>query len=80
VATPEARVRRVMEHRWMREAAARHFITQNDTQRRRFYEGYFGGDWADPLEYHVTVNSARLGPAAVDLVAHAAERYWGRSR
>jgi cytidylate kinase len=80
VAPPEVRVRRVMEHRWLREAQARQLIAQTDAQRRRFYESYFGADWSSPLEYHVTVNSGRLGPLAVDLVALAAGRYWGRSR
>jgi cytidylate kinase len=78
VAPPESRVRRVMEHRWLREGPARQLIAQSDTQRRRFYEQYFGADWASPLEYHVTGNSGRLGPAAVDLVAFAAGRHWGR--
>jgi cytidylate kinase len=77
VAPPEDRVRRVMEHRWLREAPARALIAQSDTRRRRFYENSWGADWADPLEYHVTVNSGRLGPAAVDLVASLAERRWG---
>jgi cytidylate kinase len=78
VAPPEVRVRRVMEHRWLREEPARQFIARSDAQRRRFYEGSFGADWSDPLEYHVTVNSGRLGPAAVDLVAGAAGRHWSR--
>lgn len=76
VAPLEDRVRRVMEHRWQREAGARQLIADSDTKRRRFYEAYFGADWADPLEYHVTVNTARLGPAAVDLVALAANHQW----
>ncbi|HJT76909.1 MAG TPA: cytidylate kinase-like family protein [Gemmataceae bacterium] len=76
VAPPEMRVRRVMEHRWLREEPARELIARSDGRRGRFYESYFGADWADPLEYHVTVNSGRLGPAAVDLVADAARRYW----
>jgi len=79
VAPPEVRVRRVMEHRWVSEAPARQLIAESDSQRRRFYEGCFGADWADPLEYHVTANSGRLGPAAVGLVALAAGRHWGRS-
>jgi cytidylate kinase len=74
------RVRRVMEHRWLREGPARQLIAQTDAQRRRFYQDYFGADWSDPLEYHLTVNSARLGPAAVDLVAFAAARHWGRTQ
>jgi cytidylate kinase len=78
VATPEDRVRRVMTHRWLREGQARQLIAESDAQRRQFYQTSFGADWADPLEYHLTVNSARLGAAAVDVVAGAAERSWGR--
>jgi cytidylate kinase len=76
VAASPVRVRRVMEHRWLREGPARKLIAESDTQRRRFYQDHFGADWSDPLEYHVTVNTGRLGPAAVDLVANASGRYW----
>jgi len=40
---------------------------------------YFGSDWFDPLENDVTVNSGRLGPTAVELVALAAGRFWERT-
>jgi cytidylate kinase len=76
VANPPVRVRRVMEYRWLREANAQHVIDRSDTQRRQFYHRAFNADWADPLEYHLTVNSGRLGPASVDLVAGAAWRHW----
>jgi cytidylate kinase len=79
IAPPEVRVRRVMEHRWLREDPARKLIATSDDQRRHFYRSSFGADWADPLEYHATVNSGRLGPAAVDLIAHAAGDHWARS-
>jgi CMP/dCMP kinase len=78
VAPMEIRLRRVMEHRWVREKQARQLIAQSDAERRSFYENYFGADWSNPLEYHLTVNSGRLGPAAVDLIAFAAERYWAK--
>jgi cytidylate kinase len=78
VARLQDRVRRVMDHRWLREGPARHLIGQSDARRGRFYQDLFGADWSDPLEYHITVNSGRLGPAAVDLVAGAARRQWGR--
>jgi cytidylate kinase len=78
VASMEVRLRRVMEHRWFREKQARQLIAQSDSERRSFYENYFGADWTDPLEYHLTVNTGRLGPAAVDVVAVAAERHWAR--
>jgi cytidylate kinase len=73
------RLRRVMEHRWLREEPARLLIAESDDRRRRFYEGYFGADWADPLEYHLTANTGLLGPAAVDLIAGAACRHWQRA-
>jgi CMP/dCMP kinase len=78
VAPADLRVRRVMEHRWLREAEARQLIAQSDAQRGGFYRNYFGADWSSPLEYHLTVNSGRLGPLAVDLAASAARRHWDR--
>jgi cytidylate kinase len=79
VAPMPVRVQRVMEHRWLRQEPAKRLIAQSDDQRRRFYQDYFGADWSDPLEYHLTVNTGRLGPTAVDLLAFAAERFWARS-
>jgi cytidylate kinase len=76
VASMDIRLRRVMEHRWVREKQARQLIAESDAARQRFYESYFGADWSSPLEYHMTVNSGRLGPTAVDLIAFAAERHW----
>jgi CMP/dCMP kinase len=79
VAAMPVRVRRVMEHRWLRESAARQLIAQSDGRRGHFYQAVSGADWAGPLEYHLTVNTGRLGPAAVDVVALAARRHWSRS-
>jgi cytidylate kinase len=73
------RLRRVIKYRWLAEASARKLIDQTDIWRRQFYETFFGADWASPLGYHLTVNTGRLGPTAVDLVAQAAERSWGRA-
>jgi cytidylate kinase len=72
------RLRRVMEYRWVRENVARKLIAESDAQRRSFYDSYFGMDWTNPLEYHITVNSGRLGLTAVELVSLAAVRYWNR--
>jgi cytidylate kinase len=79
VAPFEARLRRVMENRWVREGPARQLIADSDSRRRRFHEAHFGGDWASPLEYHLTANSGLLGPGAVDLVALAAGLHWARA-
>jgi cytidylate kinase len=75
VASMEVRVRRVMEHRWLREKPARQLIVESDAQRHGYCENYFGADWTNPLAYHLTVNSGRLGPATVDLIAFATERW-----
>jgi cytidylate kinase len=79
VAPLPIRVRRVMEYRWLAEAPARKLIAESDDRRRRFYHDYLETDWSDPLVYHMTVNSGRLGPTAVELVALAAERLWSRN-
>jgi len=64
------------QDRWLREEPARQLIDETDAQRRRFFENAFGVDWSDPLEYHITVNTGRLGPLAVDLVTLLAARHW----
>ena len=79
VAPMPVRCRRVMEYRWVREAVAKKQIAESDSQRRRFHESYFGIDWSNPLEYHITVNSGRLALMALDLIAVAAERHWSRA-
>jgi cytidylate kinase len=79
VAPMSVRLRRVMEYRWVRESVAKKLVADSDSQRRSFYENYFSVDWANPLGYHVTVNSGRLGPKALDLVSFAAERHWSRT-
>src|SRR5262249_27932400 len=79
VAPLPVRLRRVMEYRWLAAEPARKLVAESDALRSRFYADYFGADWSDPLEYDVTVNSGRLGPTAVDLLAFAAGRYWGRT-
>jgi cytidylate kinase len=76
VAPMEIRLRRVIEHRWLRESPARQLIAKSDSKRQAFSASYFGADWSDPVEYHLTLNSGRLGPAAVDVAACAAELHW----
>jgi cytidylate kinase len=78
VAPMPVRLRRVMEYRWVREKVAKKLVAESDAQRRNFSESYFGVDWANSLEYHITVNSGRLGSTALHLVSLATERHWSR--
>lgn len=79
VAPPEVRVRRVMEQRWLHEADARKLIASTDTRKQAFFKGAFGAEWANPLEYDLTVNTGRLGASAIEVVAVAAESFWTRN-
>ena len=78
VAPTAVRCRRIMEYRWVREAVAKKLMAESDGRRRRFHESYFGIDWSNPLEYHVTVNSGRLALMALDLISAAAGFHWSR--
>jgi cytidylate kinase len=80
VAPMPVRVRRMMEYRWVREDVARRLLTQSDVRRRTFCLDFLSADWVSPLEYHLTVNTGRLGLAALDAVSNAATRYWARTR
>lgn len=79
VAAMAVRVRRVMEYHWVQQAVAKKRIAESDSRRSNFYQSHFGADWSSPLEYDLTVNSARLGPLAVEAVALAAQRHWGHA-
>ncbi len=72
------RVRRVMEHHWLKEEPARKLVAESDEKRRRFYQNLFGRDWASPLEYHATVNAGRLAGNAVELIALMVQQHWRR--
>jgi cytidylate kinase len=78
VAPITARKRKVSEHRFLREDHMRRMIAESDNQQRDFYQTYFKTDWSSPLEFDISVNCGRLGPAAVDLVALAAQCHWQR--
>ncbi len=78
VAPITARKRKVSEHRFLREDHLRKVIMESDNQHRDFYQTYFKTDWSSPLEFDISVNCGRLGPAAVDLTAIAAQCHWQR--
>ena len=76
IATHDFRVRRVMLYHWMRESPARAMLDADDAVRTRFFQHCFGAHWADPLEYHLVLNTGRLGEASVGVAADLARRHW----
>jgi cytidylate kinase len=61
VAPLEARVRRATERLGVDEAEARRVVARSDENRARYHRQYYDRDWADPLNYHLTLNTDALG-------------------
>jgi cytidylate kinase len=79
VAPLDYRIRRVMAWHWMREGPAARLIATTDRRRAGFAQTAFGANWNDPLEYHLTLNTGRLGPPSVDLAGFFARLHWLRA-
>ena len=52
---------------------ARELVEQHDHWRQQYLRNYHKADWEDPLLYHLTINTGKIGlEEAVDLIAHHA--------
>ncbi|HSR11332.1 MAG TPA: cytidylate kinase-like family protein [Thermodesulfobacteriota bacterium] len=60
VATPELRVRRVMEDRKLGQDDARREMLRFDNSARKFIKRYFQVEVDDPAHYDLTINTGRL--------------------
>jgi cytidylate kinase len=59
------------------EEAAR-ITDETDKSRTRYHREYYHRDWADPVGYHMTLNTETLGiEGAAGVIADAAKRRWG---
>lgn len=57
---------RIMEKRGITEREALDMIRKSDTMKKNYFEHYIKADWNDPLNYHLILDSSRLG---LDLTA-----------
>lgn len=55
------RVRRIMEKRGITEREALEMIRKSDAMKKNYFEHYIKADWNDPLNYHLILDSSRLG-------------------
>jgi cytidylate kinase len=57
---------------------AQRILEETDDMRARYHREYYGRDWADPLNYDMILNTARLGMdgAAGVIVGRARELGW----
>jgi len=78
VASREWRVQRAIERLALPEAKAAQVVDDRDRNRLRYHREFYGRDWADPVSYHMTLNTERLGfeVAASTVVAAARAMGW----
>lgn len=83
VASPEARVRRLVQTDAIPEAEARARIAAADRERSEYIRERFGKGWGDPLHYDLVIRLAALGVAgAVRLITEGVgvADLWGKGR
>jgi cytidylate kinase len=69
-ASPETRIRTLLDQGFTREAAAR-LIKRSDDERSAVLKFAFGVDWEDPTRYHLVLNMDKLSVnLAVSTVLH----------
>jgi hypothetical protein len=61
VAPLRKRVRQVEEYYQVKPAKAAQMVHDLDEARRRYVRQYFSTDIDDPLQYHLTINTAHMG-------------------
>ena len=61
VASPEVRTERIMKAHSLEKRDAERFLELTDRKHKRYIATLYGRDWADPLLYHVTLNTDHLG-------------------
>jgi CMP/dCMP kinase len=78
VAPKLVRLHLASERLGMDPSQAEKIVDDTDRQRARYHREYYGRDWADPLNYDLTLNTARLGMegAAAVIVARARALGW----
>jgi len=78
VASREWRIRRAVERLQVPETKAAAFVDERDRNRLQYHREFYGRDWRDPVNYHMTLNTERLGfdGAASAVVAAAHSLGW----
>jgi cytidylate kinase len=61
VASLEVRTERIMQTHCLEKRDAERFLELTDRKHKRYIATLYGKDWADPLLYHVTLNTDHLG-------------------
>lgn len=57
IASPEVRTQRIMQAHSLEKADAQRFLELTDRKHKRYIGTIYEKDWADPVLYHVTLNT-----------------------
>ena len=61
MASLDDRIERICHDDRKTAAEARHFCLEEDHARARYVKTYFHADVNDPLQYHLVINTSRVG-------------------
>ena len=71
----EQRIQHIAQYFHMDHEAALKFVHEADRGRARYVRKHFHHDVNDPLHYHLTINTGRIGfEAAAEMIEHAVRR------
>lgn len=78
VAPKEHRIGVIAERLGVSREEAAQVMEKTDANRARYHQEYYGRDWADPANHHLTINTLAVGyeGTAGIIVARAAQLGW----
>jgi len=78
VAPWEPRIERAMAQRGIGRKEAEKLVDQMDANRTRYHKQHYNREWADPVNYHMTLNAHALGfEGAAEVLMARARGVWG---
>lgn len=81
VAAPEWRIGVVAEREKISPEAAARLVRDVDAHRAGYHRQYYQREWADPLNYHMVLNTGLLGfDRCVEIIVRAARGQEGRRK
>lgn len=75
VAPVEIRIERIAGRLGVPLGDAKKLVHESDARRSKYHKEYYGRDWADPVNYHLVINTGYLGlDGTADLIVREAGR------
>jgi cytidylate kinase len=76
VAPLESRIQHIADYFKLSEKEAAEYLKRTDRDRKQYVHRYFDVDSADPYQYHIVINSSKVGyREAAEIIVEAAWRH-----